>query len=78
DAEGYEIVGARCFLETCQVHDFLPFTCALCRHQFCQKHAEASSHDCQQVTCSKGILAAPCPVCGVTVKWDDADSTEEE
>mmetsp|Transcript_6921 Transcript_6921/g.12240 ORF Transcript_6921/g.12240 Transcript_6921/m.12240 type:complete len:323 (-) Transcript_6921:34-1002(-) len=77
DGDGFDIVGGRCSLDTCREHDFLPFKCEFCSRQYCQKHAEPACHECEKVPKSRGVLAAICPLCRSTVKWDDKDSTEE-
>eukprot|EP00933_Yihiella_yeosuensis_P004229 TRINITY_DN108605_c0_g1_i1.p1 TRINITY_DN108605_c0_g1~~TRINITY_DN108605_c0_g1_i1.p1 ORF type:complete len:336 (+),score=84.36 TRINITY_DN108605_c0_g1_i1:73-1080(+) len=78
DADGYDFVGDRCSFEHCGTRDYLPFTCPHCNHRFCQVHAEPLKHDCPDAPTSRGVMAAPCPACKVTVKWDDANSNEED
>ncbi|CAK9049964.1 unnamed protein product [Durusdinium trenchii] len=78
DADGYDLVGACCALETCGLRDFLPFVCRFCGKKFCQDHADAAKHDCHALVESKGVLATSCPRCGQTVKWKDGESSEEQ
>ncbi|OLP94997.1 Zinc finger AN1 domain-containing stress-associated protein 17 [Symbiodinium microadriaticum] len=78
DADGYDLVGACCSLESCGLRDFLPFTCPHCSRNFCQDHVAPAKHDCGQATQSQGMVAALCLHCGATVKWEDAASSEQE
>ncbi|CAE7689938.1 unnamed protein product [Symbiodinium necroappetens] len=78
DADGYDLVGACCSLESCGLRDFLPFTCPHCSRNFCQDHVAPAKHDCGQATQSQGMVAALCLHCGTTVKWEDAASSEQE
>lgn len=77
DAEGFAVVGARCALDTCQEHVFLPSKCRFCKAFFCQSHAFPSDHECKAST-AEGIFASACPTCGDTIKHDAALQTEEQ
>lgn len=78
DEQGFPIVGGRCSLDTCNEHDYLPFTCRYCGQSFCQKHAEPRAHMCEEIPDTRGVLAAVCPVCEATVRWISAESSSEQ
>ncbi|CAJ1420419.1 unnamed protein product [Effrenium voratum] len=77
DAEGYNLVGACCSLDTCGLRDFLPFICRCCGRKFCQDHADPEKHACPASVESRGMLASICQ-CGATVKFEDRPGAEEE
>ncbi|CAK0789517.1 unnamed protein product [Prorocentrum cordatum] len=78
DAEGFPVVGGRCSLRECNVHDFLPVVCGFCQAPFCDLHAAPDQHSCQRAPPAvAGRRATVCPACEETLRWDTADSTEE-
>mmetsp|Transcript_21625 Transcript_21625/g.61249 ORF Transcript_21625/g.61249 Transcript_21625/m.61249 type:complete len:293 (-) Transcript_21625:99-977(-) len=76
DSEGFPIVGARCSLDICREHDFLPVRCRLCQANFCKAHAEPAEHNCEKAAAAGGMQAVFCTLCEETVRWDAACSTE--
>jgi len=78
DSEGFDVIGARCQLDTCSELDFLPFTCEFCGKQFCLAHAEPNQHSCPELSKSQGVLAVVCEVCKHTIRWVDGEQTKED
>merc|ERR1719414_1051379 len=76
DSEGFPIVGARCSLDICREHDFLPVRCRLCQANFCKAHAEPAEHSCEKAASAGGMQAVLCALCEETVRWDAACTTE--
>mmetsp|Transcript_88134 Transcript_88134/g.174907 ORF Transcript_88134/g.174907 Transcript_88134/m.174907 type:complete len:291 (-) Transcript_88134:92-964(-) len=77
DSEGFPIVGARCSLDICREHDFLPVRCRHCQANFCRAHAEPAEHSCEKTAAAGGMQAVVCALCEETVRWDAACTTEE-
>ena len=48
DGGGFTDIGAHCSVASCNLQDFLPFTCAGCQQQFCLEHHTPKAHACPQ------------------------------
>ncbi|KAJ3437810.1 zinc finger an1-type domain 2a [Anaeramoeba flamelloides] len=55
-------LGIHCAEKSCHKLDFLPFTCDLCKQQFCQEHWQAEDHDCKLKERSEKRIYI-CPIC---------------
>jgi hypothetical protein len=59
-------LGARCTLEECKQHDFLPFTCERCFKAFCLNHRTPDSHNCSVAVYEGNVII--CPKCSHAMK----------
>lgn len=55
-------LGEHCSLQSCNLLDFLPFTCDACSKIFCKDHLEYGSHQCQKGL-AKDRRVPVCPLC---------------
>ena len=66
-------VGSHCSKKSCNQLDFLPSTCHLCKHTFCQNHYKPSDlltdddHLCPQILQVLDRKAITCPICSQVV-----------
>eukprot|EP00736_Rhodelphis_marinus_P012532 Rmarinus@m.4474 len=73
----FQTLGSKCSFEQCQLHDFLPFECDLCKKKFCNEHRLYEAHECPNAY-MKSSTVPICPICGqpVPVKpGEDANLT---
>ena len=52
-------IGHQCSLETCLLHDFLPFKCQHCNEPFCSDHYLPDAHKCPKYDETKHNRIAP-------------------
>ncbi|KAI0797344.1 hypothetical protein BC629DRAFT_265065 [Irpex lacteus] len=57
-------IGHQCSQSTCNLVDFLPFTCQHCSQRYCGEHFLPQAHKCEKYDESKFNRVAPsCPLC---------------
>ncbi|KAH7103408.1 hypothetical protein BKA62DRAFT_696849 [Auriculariales sp. MPI-PUGE-AT-0066] len=67
---GLLAVGEQCSFSTCNLIDFLPFTCQHCRVKFCLDHFQPVAHACPKYDASQDDRVAPdCPLCHTPVAF---------
>jgi len=60
-------LGKYCENKHCKQIDFLPFTCDLCKHIYCQECRIYEVHECPQLHLKKDKIATLCPLCNEVV-----------
>jgi AN1-type zinc finger protein 2 len=58
-------VGSHCAVPSCNLHDFLPFTCARCQVVVCKDHAAEAYHGCKNPSPDGHTIE--CPLCSQLV-----------
>eukprot|EP01029_Cantina_marsupialis_P029323 TRINITY_DN780108_c0_g1_i1.p1 TRINITY_DN780108_c0_g1~~TRINITY_DN780108_c0_g1_i1.p1 ORF type:complete len:212 (-),score=33.84 TRINITY_DN780108_c0_g1_i1:106-741(-) len=57
-----EVIGKHCEYPSCNLRDFLPFTCDGCRKVFCLEHRSYATHECINSS-NKDKRVIICPLC---------------
>ncbi|CAO3613168.1 unnamed protein product [Mucor fragilis] len=57
-------LGKRCTAKSCNLYDFLPYTCVNCKKVFCQDHFKLQAHECPSLNDPSMDVRVPiCPMC---------------
>lgn len=60
-------VGAHCSVQSCNLKDFLPFTCNGCKKVFCLEHFKPTKHSCPENDVNDAKVFT-CPLCTKTIR----------
>jgi len=55
-------IGKHCSIKSCNLLDFLPFNCDICKKVFCKDHYEYEKHDCKEAF-TRDVQVPVCPLC---------------
>lgn len=71
-----EHIGEHCSHPGCNMKDFLPFHCDICKSTFCLEHRTYASHACSGAF-SRDKISIECPMCKESIRLTKADNPDE-